>query len=103
MADRDPSSTEVAPTPSGEVPPKGQAPQTAPQPGRVGSEVAEARTRRRAASLFDPTITRRAIGDSLKKLDPRVQARNPVMFVVEVGSVVTTIEFVRSLIDSSLA
>src|SRR5215475_3506544 len=71
--------------------------------GRIGSEVAKARRPRRAASLFDPAITRRAIGDSFKKLDPRVQAKNPVMFVVEVGSVVTTIEFVRSLIDSSLA
>src|SRR5579885_1962900 len=75
----------------------------ATQPGRIGSKVAKTRRPRRGASLFDPAITRRAIGDSFKKLDPRVQAKNPVMFVVEVGSVVTTIEFVRSLIDSSLA
>ncbi len=73
------------------------------RPGRVGSEVAKARRPRRGASLFDPTITRRAIGDSFKKLDPRIQAKNPVMFVVEIGSVITTIEFVRSLIDSTLA
>src|SRR5215472_18194472 len=38
-----------------------------------------------------------AISESFKKLDPRVQLRNPVMFVVEVGSVITTIEFVRLL------
>ena len=70
--------------------------------GRIGSEIAKARRPRRGASLFDPAITRRAIGDSFKKLDPRIQARNPVMFVVEVGSVVTTIEFMRSLFDSAL-
>ncbi len=72
------------------------------RPGRIGSDVAKARRPRRAASLFDPAITRRAIADSFKKLDPRIQARNPVMFVVEIGSVVTTIEFVRSLVDPSL-
>ena len=70
--------------------------------GRIGSRVAKARTPRRAASLFDPTITRRAIGDALKKLDPRIQARNPVMFVVEIGSVVTTVEWVRALFDPTL-
>src|SRR5258706_16229792 len=73
------------------------------RPGRVGSEVAKARRPRSAASLFDPTITRRALGDSFKKLDPRQQAKNPVMFVVEIGSVVSTIEFVRTLIDPGLA
>ncbi|HLY32651.1 MAG TPA: potassium-transporting ATPase subunit B, partial [Ktedonobacterales bacterium] len=75
----------------------------APRRGRIGSRVAKARTPRRAASLFDPVITRRAIGDSFKKLDPRIQARNPVMFVVEIGSVVTTVEWVRSLFDPTLA
>src|SRR5260221_8990678 len=73
------------------------------RPGRVGSEVAKARRPRSAASLFDPNITRRAVGDSFKKLDPRQQAKNPVMLVVEVGSVIATIEFVRTLIDPGLA
>ena len=73
------------------------------RPGRIGSETAKTRRPRRGASLFDPAITRRASVDSFKKLDPRIQAKNPVMFVVEVGSVVTTIEFVRSLFDASLA
>ncbi len=41
---------------------------------------------RRARSLFDRAIVTRAIRDSFKKLDPRWQARNPVMFVVEVGA-----------------
>src|ERR1019366_7418231 len=36
-------------------------------------------------------IVRRALIDSLIKLDPRVQARNPVMFVVEIGALITTV------------
>ncbi len=48
-------------------------------------------------SLFDRAILGRAILDSFKKLDPRWQARNPVMFVVEVGSVVTSAFFIRDL------
>jgi K+-transporting ATPase ATPase B chain len=53
--------------------------------------------------LFEPAIVRQASVDSLKKLDPRVQARNPVMFVVLVGAVLTTILFVRDLGDSTSA
>src|SRR5579871_1418791 len=60
-------------------------------------------SRRHKTSLFDRKILGRAIIDSFLKLNPRVQARNPVMFVVEVGSVITTIEFVRALLDSSLS
>jgi K+-transporting ATPase ATPase B chain len=41
-------------------------------------------------SLFDREILARAAGDSVRKLDPRRMARNPVMFVVEVGSVLVT-------------
>ncbi len=37
------------------------------------------------ASLFEPTIVRRAVVDALRKLDPRQQLRNPVMFIVLVG------------------
>src|ERR1700724_4750913 len=46
---------------------------------------------RQAISLFRRDIVYRALLDSFKKLDPRVQIRNPVMFVVEVGSVITTV------------
>jgi len=46
---------------------------------------------RQAISLFQRDIVRRALLDSFKKLDPRVQIRNPVMFVVEIGSVITTV------------
>jgi K+-transporting ATPase ATPase B chain len=45
-----------------------------------------------ARSLFDRQILGQAIIDSFKKLDPRVQVRNPVMFVVLIGTVVTFIE-----------
>jgi potassium-transporting ATPase ATP-binding subunit len=48
---------------------------------------------RPAAALFEPTILRRAAVQSLIKLDPRAMIRIPVMFMVEVGSVITTIEF----------
>jgi potassium-transporting ATPase ATP-binding subunit len=54
-------------------------------------------------SLFDPTIVSAAVVDSFRKLRPRTQARNPVMFVVLVGSVLTTILFVRDLGDSTAA
>ena len=47
--------------------------------------------------LLDPPIVRRAIVDSFRKLDPRHQVRNPVMFVVEVGSAVTTLLFIQAL------
>ncbi|HSZ69735.1 MAG TPA: potassium-transporting ATPase subunit KdpB [Solirubrobacteraceae bacterium] len=46
---------------------------------------------RQAISLFQREIVGRALIDSFKKLDPRVQIRNPVMFVVEIGSVITTV------------
>jgi K+-transporting ATPase ATPase B chain len=47
--------------------------------------------------LFAPAIVRRAIVDSFHKLDPRHQFKNPVMFVVEVGSLFTTALFVQAL------
>src|SRR6266481_8891002 len=45
----------------------------------------------KARPLFDPPIVRRAIVDAFKKLDPRRQLRNPVMFTVLVGSILTTV------------
>ena len=62
-------------------------------------ETQQWKTRRKGdISIFDPKIFRAAIPESFKKLDPRIQIKNPVMFVVEVGSVITTIEFVRLLL-----
>jgi K+-transporting ATPase ATPase B chain len=49
----------------------------------------------KALSLAEPKILGGAIIDSFRKLDPRVQLRNPVMFVVEVGALLTTIQLLR--------
>ena len=65
------------------------------RPPKVRSRPAGAR------SLFDGPIVKQAALDSFVKLDPRTLARNPVMFVVEVGSVLTSILFVRDFADSS--
>ena len=46
-------------------------------------------------SLADSMILRRALLDSFRKLDPRTMIKNPVMFVVEVGALLTTIQLVR--------
>ncbi|MCE1192139.1 MAG: potassium-transporting ATPase subunit KdpB [Acidovorax sp.] len=45
---------------------------------------------RKTLTLFDPALARPALLEAFKKLDPRVQWRNPVMFVVYVGSAFTT-------------
>ena len=47
--------------------------------------------------LFRGEALREALVDSFRKLSPRAQARNPVMFVVYVGSILTTILFVQAL------
>jgi potassium-transporting ATPase ATP-binding subunit len=52
----------------------------------------------RELSLFDPSIVRPAIWDSFRKLSPREVIRNPVMFVVEVGAVLTTVQFFHDLV-----
>ncbi len=54
--------------------------------------------RRSVSSLFDPAIIVPAIGDSFRKLHPRTLSRNPVMFVVEIVTVLTTILYVRDLL-----
>jgi K+-transporting ATPase ATPase B chain len=68
------------------------------QPIRSGNT---ARVARR--SVFDTSIVWPAVIDSFRKLNPRVQARNPVMFVVLVGSALTTVLFVRDLGEASTA
>ena len=52
---------------------------------------------RRAQSLLDKQILIPALGASFKKLDPRWQARNPVMFVVGIGALMTTFAWVTGL------
>jgi potassium-transporting ATPase ATP-binding subunit len=54
-----------------------------------------ANTRKR--SLWDTKIVRRALIDALVKLNPRTMMKNPVMFVVEVGSLITTIYLFRNI------
>ncbi|MGZ4807085.1 MAG: potassium-transporting ATPase subunit KdpB [Ilumatobacteraceae bacterium] len=61
------------------------------------SPAPERRERATKRPLFEPAIVRQATVDSFRKLDPRIQARNPVMFVVFVGSILTTILFFRDL------
>ncbi len=48
----------------------------------------------RKKSLADSAILSRAITDSFRKLEPRTMTKNPVMFVVEVGAVLTTIQLI---------
>lgn len=52
----------------------------------------------KSKSLWDGKIVRQAVVDALVKLDPRKMMRNPVMFVVEIGSVLTTVLLVREAI-----
>src|SRR2546429_9953821 len=67
-------------------------------------ETKQWKTRRKGSlSIFDPKILSKAIPESFKKLDPRWQIKNPVMFVVEIGSVITTIEFIRLLFTGPAA
>jgi len=70
-----------------------------PRPGPVAPlEIVTARERGQSRPLLDRAIVRRAVVDSFRKLDPRHQVRNPVMFVVEVGSVLTTGLFVQAVV-----
>jgi K+-transporting ATPase ATPase B chain len=54
-------------------------------------------TRLRERSLFDPEIVRPAVWESFRKLVPQHVIKNPVMFVVEIGSVLTTLILFRDL------
>ncbi len=73
--------------PAGPEPTRG--PSQAPAPRGVAGE----------RSLLDPGILRYAVVEAFKKLDPRTQVKNPVMFVVLVGTVVT---FIESIAHSTL-
>jgi potassium-transporting ATPase ATP-binding subunit len=53
---------------------------------------------KKSKSIWDLKIVRRALLDSVAKLDPRNMMKNPVMFVVEVGSVATTILLIRDVL-----
>ena len=53
----------------------------------------------KAKPLGDKKILVRAIADSFTKLNPRLMAKNPVMFVVEVGAVLTTLQLIRDTLS----
>jgi hypothetical protein len=74
------------PRPAKPRPPRARPPKVRPPKARNRPS--------RAASLFDPAIARRGAIQAFVKLDPRVMIRIPVMFLVEVGSVITTVDFI---------
>ena len=61
-------------------------------------EASTLRKRVPVTALLDPKIIVPAIGSAFRKLDPRVLIKNPVMFVLEIVTLLTTIIFVRDLI-----
>ncbi len=56
------------------------------------------RTREGKKSLWTSGIVTRALWDCLRKLNPRTLMKNPVMFVVEVGAVITTVDLIRYIV-----
>src|SRR5258706_14858215 len=50
-------------------------------------------------AIWNAAIVKRAILDSIIKLNPRSMMKNPVMFVVEVGSLLTTLQLIRGLVS----
>src|ERR1700746_4025140 len=63
---------------------------TTPQTGGEAPKAAAAEPRRVGGGLLDPKILWNSLPGAFRKLDPRGQIRNPVMFVVEVGAAITT-------------
>jgi potassium-transporting ATPase ATP-binding subunit len=57
----------------------------------------------KARSLFDPSIVQQAIVDSFRKLTPRRQVRNPVMFVVYVGAILTSLLWLQAIVGQGEA
>jgi K+-transporting ATPase ATPase B chain len=69
---------------------------TTTQPGPPPGPATQAHGVAQARGLFDREILRRALLDAILKLNPATQIRNPVMFVVLVGSIITFIEAIGS-------
>ena len=73
-------------------------PPSPPSEARPSAQaVAQRQQPSRKRPLFDPPIVRRGISDAFAKLNPRHMVRNPVMFVVLIGSAYTTVVFARDL------
>jgi potassium-transporting ATPase ATP-binding subunit len=68
------------------------------RPGTVAAPPPETRPpkvrTRPGRAMLEPAIMRRAVGEAFVKLDPRVMVHIPVMFLVEVGTVVTAVQFI---------
>src|ERR1700724_1643475 len=61
-------------------------------------ETSQLRKQMPVSALFDPKIVLPAIGSAFVKLDPRTLMKNPVMFVLEVVTALTTVILIRDLI-----
>ncbi len=64
-------------------------------------ELSQSRKRMPVATITDPAILWPAIGQSFRKLDPRLMVRNPVMFSVEVVATLTTLLFLRDVVTGA--
>ncbi|MES2150258.1 MAG: potassium-transporting ATPase subunit KdpB [Pseudomonadota bacterium] len=62
----------------------------------MSQTISQERTSRKGLTLFDSALIGPAIVDSFKKLNPRTQLRSPVMFVVYVGSIITTLLYFQA-------
>ena len=69
---------------------------TPTEPRPQADRQAPAQPRRIGGGLLDPKMLWKSLPSALAKLDPRVQLRNPLMFVVEVGAVLTTYSAIRT-------
>jgi K+-transporting ATPase ATPase B chain len=65
--------------------------------------MSQATTSRKSLTLFDAALIGPAVLDAFKKLNPATQLRSPVMFVVFVGSIITTLLFIQSLVGQGEA
>ena len=60
---------------------------------------AQTQTKKKSKSIWDAKIATRAFWDSFAKLNPRTLMKNPVMFVVEIGAALLTVQLVRNAIN----
>jgi K+-transporting ATPase ATPase B chain len=71
---------------------------TATPPAVTPGPAVQSAPPRRRSSIFSRELVLAAVADSFPKLDPRSQVKNPVMFIVELGSVITTVIFALDLV-----
>src|SRR6195256_1326285 len=64
----------------------------------MSMETSQLRKQMPVSALFDPKIVLPAIGSAFVKLDPRVLIKNPVMFVLEIVTALTTVILIRDLV-----